>query len=117
MVHGSRGLHARWEVSLVRGLPEGMPEPRAARVVSNPLDVPFSWVEATHALVPQLFADDAEANRLRSGVKRSKSYRATFRLLQGPVVQAQLRLSGERLGDLILTAWEEAGRPSRPPGS
>jgi len=37
-----------------------------------------------------------------------------LRAKQGPVVEQQLQLAGEHLGDAILNAWIAAGKPALP---
>ncbi len=111
-----RGVHSRWETGLVGRyvvaddllvLPAG---PDAAF-----LDRPWDWLRASHKLVPQLLADDHEADRTTDGGRqRTQAYWQIFWAKQGPVVKQQLQAAGQHLGDAILNAWIEAGRPPFP---
>ena len=61
---GQRGVHSRWESGLVEryivadDLPVLQAQPDAAF-----LQRPWDWLRASHKLVPQLLADDREADR------------------------------------------------------
>ena len=112
-----RGVHSRWETGLVErhivaeDLPVLPAQPDAAFIQR-----PWEWLRASHALVPQLLADDREADRTTPlgsrGKTRSTAYWMIFWARQGPVVKQQLQLAGEHLGDAILNAWIAAGRPT-----
>jgi len=79
---------------------------------------PWGWLKASHALVPQLLADDLAADRTTSmgsrGKTRTQAYWMIFWAKQGPVVKQQLQLAGQHLGDAILNAWIAAGKPNLP---
>ncbi len=112
-----RGVHSRWESGLVE-----------RHIVADELTVlmaspdaaifhrPWEWLQASHALVPQLLADDREADRTTAqttrGKQRSQAYWMIFWARQGPVVKQQLQRAGEHLGDAILNAWIAAGKPA-----
>jgi hypothetical protein len=112
-----RGVHSRWETGLVEryvagdalSVPSARPDPGL-------LDRPWDWLVAAHALVPQLLADDTEADRTTPqddrGKQRTPAYWLIFWAKQGPVVKQQLQLAGEHLGDAILNAWIAAGKPT-----
>ncbi len=112
-----RGVHRRWESGLVGryivadDLPVLSAQPDAAF-----LHRPWEWLRASHALVPQLLEDDREADRTTPlsgrGKQRTQAYWLIFWAKQGSVVQQQLRLAGEHLGDAILNAWIVAGKPA-----
>lgn len=124
---GQRGVHIRWEAGLVERniqvealtVPPAQPDPAfPAR--------PWEWLKASHALVPQLLEDDRSADRATSKTTpkispeedrsrpRPAAYWQLFWAKQGPVVQRQLQLAGQHLGDAILNAWITAGRPTCP---
>jgi hypothetical protein len=117
---GQRGVHSRWETGLVErhivaeDLPVLPAQPDAAFIQR-----PWEWLRASRALVPQLLADDREADRTtplgNRGKTRSTAYWMIFWASQGPVVKQQLQLAGEHLGDAILNAWIAAGKPACPP--
>ncbi len=112
-----QGVHSRWETGLVeRHIVAG----DLAMVPAQPdaafLQRPWEWLRNSHALMPQLLADDREADRTTPqnghGKQRSAAYWAIFWTQQGPVVTQQLQLAGQHLGDAILNAWIAAGRPA-----
>jgi hypothetical protein len=110
-----RGVHARWESSLV----DRFVDEAALKVVSasDPAEgdvAPWAWMKESFGLLPQLLADDREAARASQDRERKGTYWQVFWSLQGATVQRQLERSGQRLGDLILLAWERAGRPTAP---
>ncbi len=110
---GQRGIHARWESGLVeRYVEEARLEVAPARVEADLLRAPWAWIRASHALVPDLLAQEKAVDP--PGVKvRPPAYWTAFWEAQGPVVLGQLRKSGQEIGNMILTAWTEAGRPVR----
>ncbi|HJW08056.1 MAG TPA: hypothetical protein VJ483_00380 [Holophagaceae bacterium] len=111
---GQRGVHARWESSLVeRFVEEGELKVAPAEDLPEGDVAPWGWMKESNALLPQLLADDREAEK--SGLGRRKgAYWQVFGSLEGAVVKRQLERSGQRFGDLILMAWEKAGRPAAP---
>jgi hypothetical protein len=110
---GQRGVHSRWESGLVgRYVVAGALSVQPARPDPAFLERPWDWLRASHQLVPQLLADDREADRTTEGGRqRTQAYWQIFWARQGPVVQQQLQLAGEHLGDAILNAWIAAGKP------
>lgn len=111
------GVHSRWESGLVGRLeaPERL-RVRPAQADATLLTRPWQWLEQAHALVPQLLANDAAADRTTPrgirGKNRGPAYWMLFRETQAPVVMGQLQAAAEHLGDAILSAWTEAGRPT-----
>jgi S1/P1 Nuclease len=114
---GQRGIHARWESSLVdRYVQEESLNPGAAKVDSQVLKAPWTWIAESNQLLPQLFADDKLADRssptdAQGGARRTSAYFSIFWSKQGDNVKQQLEKSAQRLGDLVLTAWTLAGKP------
>lgn len=114
-----KGVHSRWESGLVERYVQeealtvlpALPDPAF-------LDRPWDWLRASHALVPQLLEDDRSADRTTSvgsrGKHRTQAYWLIFWAKQGPVVKQQLQLAGQHLGDAVLNAWIEAGKPRLP---
>lgn len=114
-----RGIHSRWENGLVEryvsmeslSVPVAQPDPSF-------LKRPWEWLRATHSLVPQLLADDREADRTTPqnsrGLQRGQAYWAILSDKQGPVVKRQLQFAGQRLGEAVLSAWIAAGKPAAP---
>lgn len=114
------GVHSRWETKLVGRVQDWDRLPvRAAQVDPQLLQRPWQWLEAAHALVPRLLADDAAADRTTPrrghGKTRGPAYWTLFREAQEPVARQQLQAAAEHLGDAILSAWSEAGRPPAHP--
>ena len=118
---GQRGVHSRWETGLVERFvrESGLKAPAA---IANPqiLEAPWAWLRASHALIPQLLEDDRAADRSTPqdarGPRRTGAYWMIFWARQGPVVEGQLGQAAQHLGDAILSAWTEAGRPAAPGG-
>lgn len=107
-----RGIHERWESDLVeRFVREDQLIARPARLESSILERPFEWLAEAFALVPKVLEDDRATVGQRGQPKRGATWQAAW-ALQGASLQRQLQESGARLGDLILTAWVAAGRPS-----
>ncbi len=118
---GQRGVHSRWESELVgRYIAVDDLTVRPARPDAAFPERPWDWLVAAHALVPQLLADDQEADRTTPvgshGKQRTQAYWMIFWAKQGPTVKQQLQLAGEHLGDAILNAWIAAGSPRPPAG-
>lgn len=113
---GQRGVHSRWETGLVsRFVDLDRLQVRPARPGTDLREAPFRWLEEAHVDVPALLRDDragGEEGEAPSSRARRSGYWAAFWAAQGPVVERQLVRAGERLGDLILSAWIEAGRPT-----
>ena len=111
-----RGVHSRWESGLVeRHIVAGDLAVLPAQTDATFPMRPWEWLRAAHSLIPQLLADDREADRTAPpqdrGRQRTPAYWAIFWDRQGPVVRQQLQLAGQHLGDAILNAWIAAGRP------
>jgi hypothetical protein len=114
-----KGIHSRWESGLVeRYLVTDDLSALPAQPDATFLDRPWEWLRASHALIPQLLADDLAADRTTpltgEGKQRTQAYWLIFWAKQGPVVKQQLQLAGEHLGDAILSAWIAAGKPPAP---
>jgi len=111
-----RGVHRRWETGLVeRFVKESELKVRSAQMEPSLGEAPFQWLVESFALMPKVLADDRVHGPTSSarGGKRSSAWGASW-ALQGPSLKQRLQLSGLRLGDLIFTAWVEAGRPVPP---
>lgn len=112
-----KGVHSRWESGLVeRYVVEKDLNVRAAKADPEVLKAPWKWLRDSFALVPKVLASDREANRttpstLRSS-RREGAYWPIFWAEQGSTIKQQLQRSAEDLGDLVLTAWVRAGKPS-----
>lgn len=116
---GQKGVHSRWETGLVsRFIQEDALTAPAAVVDPHILDRPWAWLASSYALVPRVLEDDREADRTTPvgtrGRQRTAAYWAIFWAKDGPVVTGQLEHAAEHLGDAILSAWAEAGKPPAP---
>jgi hypothetical protein len=114
-----RGVHSRWESGLVgRYLEAEDLRVPPAQPDAAFLQRPWEWLAAAHRLVPQLLADDREADRTPPqgdrGRPRTQAYWLSFWAKQGPIVLQQLQLAAQHLGDAILNAWIAAGQPACP---
>ena len=113
-----RGIHSRWESGLVdRYVSEDALTVLPAQADSGFFGRPWDWLQASHALVPQLLEDDRSADRTTTslsarGKQRTQAYWMILWAKQGPVVKQQLERAGQHLGDAILNAWIAAGKPS-----
>jgi len=116
-----KGVHSRWETGLVeRFVQEDTLKAPAAVADPHILDRPWDWLAASYALVPQLLADDRAADRTTPvdprGRQRTPAYWMIFWAKQGPILKGQLERAAEHLGDAVLSAWVEAGKPPAPGG-
>ena len=111
---GQQGVHKRWESGLVERLGSWDPEPMPLEPAGA--DAPFQWLRASYTLVPGLLADDQAASQLGSPDASRNAwdspYWSEFNRRQGPHVKEQLVLAGQRTAEMILLAWESAGRPT-----
>jgi hypothetical protein len=116
---GQKGVHSRWETGLVeRYFQEDAIKVIPAKADPRFLERPWEWLRESNALVPQLLEDDRAADRTTPlgdrGKQRSTAYWMILWAKQGPVVNQQLQRAGQHLGDAILNAWIQAGRPAVP---
>ena len=116
---GQRGIHKRWEVALVEWKVEALAPPRAAQLPFQPIREPWTWIAEAHALLPSLLEADERATRDCRGAEfgdpGDNLYWVTFWELQKGAVTRQLQRSAERTGDLLMAAWNQAGRPNGAP--
>ncbi len=108
-----RGLHSRWEIGLVeRFVHRDSLAAQRAEMEPDLMRAPWRWMAESNALVPKLLEDDRTADRTRPPDKpRGQAYWKHFWELQGPTVNGQLSRAGHRLAQMILYAWNLAGRP------
>jgi len=113
---GQKGVHSRWESGLVeRHIVAEDLSVLPAQPDKAILSRPWDWLQASHALIPQLLEDDRDADRTSPMGSRGKTRTAAYWMIfwskQGPVVKQQLQLASQHLGDAILNAWIAAGKP------
>jgi hypothetical protein len=114
---GQKGVHSRWESGLVeRYVVEADLNVRAAKADPEVLKSPWKWLRESYALAPKVLASDKEADRTspigHRGTRREGAYWMIFWAEQRETVTRQLEQSADDLGDLVLTAWVRAGKPS-----
>ncbi len=107
---GQKGIHKRWETTLVDWKVRGLDAPRPARVPEQPEREPWTWVAEAHALLPALLEADSRAGE--PGEPGDSPYWDAFWTAERERVQGQLLRAAERTGDLVLAAWREAGAPA-----
>lgn len=113
---GQHGVHHRWEAKLLeRRVDSGWtPTVMAAQPSADPLEAPFAWLRASHALVAEVLAADAEAGQAQTPDPpfHGRTYWSIFVRLQGRQVERQLDLAAQATAQKILDAWIQAGRPA-----
>ena len=109
---GQKGVHKRWETDLLRHGPDAVRNLRAAAVRADLPAVISVWIVDSHAMVAPLLKADQSASH--DAHQDGSSPDELFWMNQkGPVLQ-QLQRSAEYTGDLLLSAWTEAGKPLHP---
>jgi hypothetical protein len=117
---GQTGVHHRWEGGLVERLGDWQPEVRTAELTGDSRTAPWRWLQESFALVAPLLRGDLEAHgpALSNGPEERvepelrSAYWREFERSQGPVVREQLNRAGQRTAEMILLAWDKAGRPA-----
>jgi hypothetical protein len=108
---GQRGVHSRWESGLVDRM-AGEPDIRPAVLEPNLMQAPWRWLEESNALVAAVLADDRASDPTPTGLRdKPETYWLLFAKRQGPVVREQLARAGQHTAQLILLAWNLAGKP------
>ena len=112
-----KGLHSAWESRLVeKFVDESMMQIKEAQAYSKPRTVSFSWINESFTFVPQVLTSDQQArSKTQTDLQRdSQEYWEAFWALEGSTVIKRMNTSSQSLGNMILTAWIEAGKPQRP---
>jgi hypothetical protein len=109
---GQRGVHSRWETGLVERM-EGEPEARTAVLEKGLFQAPWKWIQESYALTGPVLADD-KASGGRSGLRPENVYWLAFAKRQGPAVKERLSQAAYHTAQLILLAWNSAGKPEAP---
>ncbi len=114
---GQRGVHVRWESGLVeRYVVESELKVRPAQVDPDVMKAPWKWLRDSYVLAPKVLASDKEADRTAPanlrGTRREGAYWTIFWAEQRETVMQCLERSSEALGDLVISAWVSAGKPS-----
>jgi len=108
------GLHERFETELFERF-EGRlnlsPEP--PRSISSPRDFAFDTLLASYRNVDALLLADKEAIGARTTY--DDAYFESFFAKVRPVLEARLSAAITATASIIMTAWEQAGRPSLQP--
>lgn len=114
---GQGGIHDRWEIGLLaRICADGSwaPPVHTVELDAQPEQLPWLWLKDSYSQVREVLGDDLTAGRPAGKGGRDTEgprYWKVFLKLQGPAVKTQLRLSAERTAEMILYAWDRAGRP------
>jgi hypothetical protein len=113
-----KGLHARWESTLVERNLTALEEslaPAPAHVVADPLGLAFSTLKDSLAESKDALASDRAAIPTDAvGDPYGESYYATLYALEGERLRNRLSLAASDIGSLWLSAWQDAGRPPLP---
>jgi hypothetical protein len=105
-----RGIHARFEVSLVDLLADHwVLEPRPARNISHLRERIFEEFINSYRQAPVVFAADRRARALAPYT--SPKFLPAFARTAGPVAYTQLEDAASFVGSLWYTAWLRAGKP------
>ena len=133
---GQQGVHRRWETELLERIvkqEDWVPDIRQAESGPDPQVAPWAWLVDSYSLVPGLLKDDRHAEAGSgdgrhaeawsgdgrrtepwAGEALSRAYWRRFLKRQGPHIKEQLTLAAQRTAQMILFAWDQAGRPAAP---
>ncbi len=112
-----KGLHSAWESQLVQKfVDQNMIEIKEAKPYSKPTSISFSWINESFALVPKVLASDQSAmSQTQTGIQRNtQEYWEAFWTLEGTTVIQRMHASSQSIGNMILSAWIDAGKPQPP---
>lgn len=112
-ITGQRGIHARFETSLVERFESRITlSPAAPTPIVNPRDFAFDVLLASYQLVDTILQADKQA------VAGKETYDDEYydKLFAGvkPVLERRLSEAITATAGLIMGAWEQAGRPALP---
>jgi hypothetical protein len=108
---GNRGIHSRFERDLVERFASRLhlnPAPPAA--IPNLRDFAFDTLVASYALVDRI--NDADKEALAGGKSYDDQYFERFFTAVQPLLEAQLSSAITATASMIVTVWEQAGRPA-----
>ncbi len=108
---GQRGIHARFETELFNRYADKLTiSPAAPKVIASPRDFAFDTLLASYQLVEPLLAADKKAVAGRDTYDNGY-YDALFAATR-PMLERRISDAITATASLILSAWEQAGRPT-----
>ena len=108
---GNRGIHSRFERDLIERFEARLKiAPTPPRLTPNSRDAAFDALLAGHQLVDRILAADKDAAAGRDTYD-AEYFEKFFAGVQ-PVLQQQLAAAVTATASLILSAWDQAGRPA-----
>lgn len=114
---GQRGIHGRWESGLAERFVSGSDiQPPPAMPEEDLPKAPWRWLRTSHAQVEGVLASDRTAalgSAAGRGIlpQRTRVYWLLFGAQERDRVKRQLEASALHTAQLVLYAWELAGRP------
>ncbi len=107
---GNRGIHSRFERDLVERFATRLRlTPAAPKAVANLRDFAFETLIAGHLLVDRINAADKAA--LGNSRTYDDQYFERFFVAVQPILEQQLSAAITATASMIVTTWEQAGRP------
>jgi hypothetical protein len=107
---GQAGVHARFERDLFERYESRLTiNPRAIKSIASARDAAFDALLASHQFVAPLLAADKEA--LGSRDAYDDAYFEAFFLKVKPILEERLATAITATAAIIVSAWEQAGRP------
>ena len=107
---GQHGVHARFERDLIERYESRLTvNPAPPRPVASPRDAAFDALIASYQLVAPVLAADKEA--LGTKDVYDDGYFEAFFLKVRPILEERLSAAITATASIIVTAWEQAGKP------
>ena len=108
---GQTGLHARFETALFERYQSKLTiNPAVMPLVTNPRDLAFDTLLASHQLVARLLEADKQAAMGKDAY--DEVYFERFFVNARPILEQQIAASISATAALITGAWEAAGKPA-----
>lgn len=107
---GQRGIHARFEKSLVENLikPDDL-QPHPVEFIKDPVASAFQWAETSRSLCETILQADKRA--ILKDADFGYNYYVEFAITARPIAIRRLEQSAQDTASLWMSAWIEAGRP------
>jgi len=107
---GQTGLHARFETALFERYQSKLTiNPAVMPLVTNPRDLAFDTLLASHQLVARLLEADKQAAMGKDAY--DEVYFERFFVNARPILEQQIAASISATAALVTGAWEAAGKP------
>ena len=108
---GQTGIHSRYETTMVSKYEQLLVYPAdSAQYVANVSDFVFSYLYTNYVYVDSVLAADVAAHAIAGNVTSDTYYQALWNE-SGTFTIDLMRRASLSLGDLIYTAWVQAGSP------